>query len=129
LEPEGPNGVPTPMPTFNPENLIDRTFLLDPETDGLCFRARVKQIAYELEEDNEKGQIDRIKAFIQIDKGDKMVEEIITNSSILDYIQKDETDEDNPNKTWRFCSITAHQGPLLPNDPDYNGSSYNVQVE
>jgi hypothetical protein len=25
--------------------------------------------------------------------------------------------------------MTAHQGPLLPNDPDYNGSSYNVQVE
>jgi hypothetical protein len=102
LELEGPNGVPTPMLTFDPKDLIGRTFLLDPEPYGLCFCARVKQIAYKLEQDNDTGQIDRIKALIQIDKGDKMIEELITYSSLLDYIQKDEADENDPHKTWRF---------------------------
>jgi hypothetical protein len=37
LEPDGPNGVPMPMPTFYPQDLIGRTFLLDPEPDGLRF--------------------------------------------------------------------------------------------
>ena len=30
---------------------------------------------------------------------------------------------------WKFRAMKAHQGPLLPTDPDYNGSRYIVQVE
>ena len=39
-------------------------------------------------------------------------------------ISKDETEEG----LWKFKSISAYQGPLLPSDPAYNGSRYNVLV-
>ena len=30
---------------------------------------------------------------------------------------------------WKFQRIVSHQGPLLPNHPDYKGSTYNVMIE
>ena len=42
------SSAPRAMTTFDPEDLIDRTFLLDKNKDGTRYRARVKQIAYEL---------------------------------------------------------------------------------
>ena len=30
---------------------------------------------------------------------------------------------------YRIRAIIGHQGPLLPSDPDWKGSKYNVQVE
>jgi hypothetical protein len=52
-------------------------------------------------------------------------EEIMTYAEILQHIDGDESDE----RVWSFQHITGHQGPLKPDHPDYNGSSYNVQVQ
>jgi hypothetical protein len=52
-------------------------------------------------------------------------EEIITYNQMLNYISRDEEDP----VVWKFHQITAHQGPLKPDHPDYNGSTYNVMVE
>ena len=49
----------------------------------------------------------------------------MTYNEICDYISKDETEEGQ----WKFKAITAHQGPLSPSDPAYNGSRFNVLVE
>ena len=55
---------------------------------------------------------------------DKEFEEIVLYNELLDHISKDETEEG----LWKFKSISAHQGPLLPSDPAYRGSRYNVLV-
>ena len=38
-------------------------------------------------------------------------------------------EEDGENIVWKFKCISAHQGPLMPKDKDWNGSAYNVMVE
>ena len=38
-------------------------------------------------------------------------------------------EEDGEDILWKFKRISAHQGPLMPKDKDWNGSSYNVMVE
>jgi hypothetical protein len=125
---DGPNGVPFPMPTFDPTDLVGRTFLLDPEDDGSRHRAKIKQIV-KFEEENEHGLVDSLKVLLSIDKGDHKVEEIITYNTLLDYLDKNDAEEKDADKAWKFRAITAHQGPLLPTDHDYKGSKYNVQVQ
>ena len=43
---------------------------------------------------------------------------------IIDYIEA----ENDRDPVWKFKAIVGHQGPLRPSHPDYNGSTYNVQV-
>ena len=44
-------------------------------------------------------------------------------NEILDHILQENSEEAI---YWKFERIIAHQGPLLPTDPDYKGSKYNV---
>ena len=37
-------------------------------------------------------------------------------------------ENDSPDVMWKFKDIVAHEGPLKPTDPNYNGSLYNVLV-
>jgi hypothetical protein len=119
VEHDDPNGDPMCMPTFDPEDLLGRTFLLDHDPDGMRFRARIKHIAYDL----------WIKALISIDKGNKKIEEFITYAKHLEYIEKNEAEEDYPKRIWKFWTIIGHQGPLMVTEPKYKGSRYNVQVK
>ena len=52
-------------------------------------------------------------------------EEILSYNEILHHLEKDE----NTDVIWKFKGISAHQGPLAKNHPDYKGSSYNVRVD
>ena len=47
-------------------------------------------------------------------------------NKILDHISQENSDEA---VYWKFKYIIAHQGLLLPIDPDYKGSRYNVLIE
>jgi hypothetical protein len=38
-------------------------------------------------------------------------------------------DADGEDAVWKFKRIFAHQGPLLPNDPHWKGSKFNVGIE
>ena len=48
-------------------------------------------------------------------------------NEIMNYIHRDEIEEKG--QVWNFRKILSHSGPFKRSDPDYNGSSYNVQVE
>ena len=115
------------MPTFDPTDLIGRTFLQPKEQDGTRHHARVLKIIKELETDNESGHIDCIRVLIGIDKGESKIEEIISYQQLLDYIERSENDAEE--ELFRFKAIIGHQGPLKDGDPGYKGSRYNVQVE
>ena len=52
-------------------------------------------------------------------------EEVITYNDLMAYIAKD---QDNK-VLWQFKNITAHEGPLTPNHPNWKGSRYNVMIE
>ena len=109
-------------PVFDPEDLVGRTFLLDPQKDGQKHRARIVKLIEDHENDVDKNPT-RIKFLCSINND--TAEEVITYNQLLEYITRD---EENP-VVWKFRRITSHQGPLKPDHPDYNGSSYNVMVE
>ena len=47
-------------------------------------------------------------------------------NQVLDYLEKTQQEDDS---LYKFRAITNHHGPLKKNDPNYNGSLYNVMVE
>ena len=98
-------------PTFNPEELIGRTFLLDNQEDGQLYRARIAKAIDDHESSIEENPT-RIK-FVCSVNNDK-AEEIFTYNKILDFISKDE----ERNTLWKFKRISAHQGPLTPDHKD-----------
>ena len=111
-----------PSPVFDPEDLIGRTFLMDQQSDGQKFRAKVTEMV----EDHESQLLDnptRIKFLCSINND--QAEELLTYNQVLDYITKDEETD----ITWKFKRIASHEGPLSPEHPSYNGSSYNIMVE
>jgi hypothetical protein len=109
-------------PIFDPGDLVGRTFLLDKQEDGQRFQARIVKIVEDHESELQENPT-RIKFLCSVNGN--QAEEIITYNQMLDYISRDEEDP----VVWKFRQITAHQGPLKPDHPDYNGSTYNVMVE
>lgn len=110
-------------PAFNPQDLVGRSFLMDPEEDGQRHRATITRLV-ENHEDKTLNAAERIKFFCSI-SGEE-AEQLITYNQMLDYITKD---EDNHDIAWKFKKIVSHQGPLEASHKDYMGSSYNVMVE
>ena len=116
------------MPTFDPSDLIGRTFLLPPEENRERHRAKVtRQVVEIIDQDN--GQRIENMNFI-LDFGNGKVEELVSYNQLLEHLE-DVQDHDMgmDQELYRFRAIIGHQGPLLASDPDWKGSKYNVQVE
>ena len=115
-----------PMPTFDPTDLIGRTFLLPPEENGERHRAKVTRKVVEII-DKENGHRGENINFI-LDIGNGKVEEMISYNQVLAHL---ETAQDNDlgmnQEHCKFRAIIGHQGPLAPSDSDWKGSKYNVQ--
>ena len=118
---ENPSGS-KPMPTFDPSDLIGRTFLLPPEENGERHRAKVTRQVVEIINQDNGQRIENINFILDIGNG--KVEELISyNLNVQDH------DMGLDQELYRFRAIIGHQGPLLASDPDWKGSKYNVQVE
>ena len=110
------------MPILYPDDLVGRTFLLDPQEDGQRFRARVfASIDNHNTKVQDNPELKRFKCSINNDE----YEEILTYNQILRHIQKDQESD----ILWKFKEIVSHEGPLSQNHPHYNGSMYNVNIE
>ena len=116
------------MPTFDPSDLIGRTFLLPPEENGERHRAKVtRQVVEIIDQDNGQG-IEKINFELDIENG--KVEELISYNQLLEHLENaQDHDMIMDLELYRFGGIIGHQGPLLASDPDWKGSKYIVQVE
>ena len=116
------------MPTFDPSDLIGRTFLLPPEENGERHRAKVtRQVVEIIDQDN--GQRVENTNFI-LDIGNGKVEELISYNQLLEHLENAQGHNMGMDQElYRFRAIIGHEGPLLASDPDWKGSKYNVQVE
>ena len=122
---ENPSGSKL-MPTFDPSDLIGRTFLLPPEENGERHRAKVTRQVVEIIDQDNGHRIENINFILDI--GNSKVEELISYNQLLEHLENAQ-DHDMDQELYRFRVIIGHQGPLLASDPDWKGSKYNVQVE
>ena len=124
---ENPSGS-KPMPTFDPSDLIVRTFLLPPEENGERHRAKVtRQVAEIIDQENGQ-RIENINFILDIGNG--KVEELISYNQLLEHLANyQDHDMGMDQELYKFRAIIGHQGLLLASDPDWKGSKYNVQVE
>ena len=109
--------------TFTPDDLLGRTFLMQPEEDGQRFRARIVKKINEMDNNEEK-----TKFLCKLDSEDYDV--IMDYNDILDLVERQYEEEINdPERLWTFKRILAHEGPLKPHHPNYKGSQYNVLLQ
>ena len=114
------------MAEYNPDDLIDRTFLLPKNEQGERLRATTKRKVIETckhLDDQHDNAIEKIN--FHLDVGQGRAEAIMPYVQILDHLDYQEQHED----LYKFKAITGHQGPLSHQDENYKGSKYNVMVE
>jgi len=112
---------------FDPECLVNRTYLTDPDENGQIFRARVvKQLGKAIQ--RTRLQDDHAKFLVAINNPDNE-EKIMEYNELLNMFNKQQDNDDDPDAVfWKFEEILGHQGPLKPGDEGYKGSSYNVMM-
>ena len=103
-----------PMPTFDPSDLIGRTFLLPPEENGERHRAKVtRQVVEIIDQDN--GQTVEDINFI-LDIGNGKVEELISYNQLLEHLENaqdhDMGMDQEPYITFEPLSIIAADDPV-----------------
>ena len=110
-----------PMPEFDPDDLIGRTFLLPPQENGERLRAKVtKKVVEEIEAQN-GNRIPNINFILDICEG--KVKELITYNQLLDHLeQAEEQDNSMDQELYKFRAIIGHKGPLKVTDPNWKGS-------
>ena len=103
-----------------------RSVLMPTQDDGQRFRAQILERVQEFNKglDTERNENPMYRVLVGHDGGEKW-EELVAYNDLVTLVD-DEADSDG---LWRFRSIKSHQGPLLPSDPKYKGSRWNVFVE
>ena len=81
---ENPSGS-KPMPTFDPSDLIGRTFLLPPEENGERHRAKVTRQFVEIIDQDDGQRIENINFILDIGNG--KVEELISYNQLLEHLE------------------------------------------
>ena len=61
-----------------------------------------------------------------LDVGQARLQDIISYNEVLKYLEKENQDDET---LYKLRAITDHHGPLKANDPNYNGSLYNILDE
>jgi hypothetical protein len=111
------------MPGYSPHDLIHRSFLDLPSEDGQRFRFRIIKVIADHMEKLDK-QPEKVKFLVESKEGG--YEKILGYNEILSCLDEENISSEDMNK---FKNITAHQGPLYPNDPNSKGSKFNVLIE
>ena len=121
------NPTKVKLPKFSPADLLGVKYLHE-RADGSKLRAKVIRKLQSDAEDAHK----QIRFLIQMGDGEQTVDDVISYTELCDIIEeqhaKEEETATDPNAVRTYQDIIAHQGPLRPNHPDYNGSAYNLLI-
>ena len=105
---ENPSGS-KPMPTFDPSDLIGRTFLLPPEENGERHRAKVtRQVVEIIDQDNDQ-RVENTNFILDIGNG--KIEELISYNQLLEHLENaQDHDKGMDQELYRFIAMIGHQG-------------------
>ena len=110
-----------PMPTFEPSDLIGRTFVLPPEENGERHRAEVTRQVVQIIDQHNGQRVENINFILDIGNG--KVEELISYNQLLEHLENaQDNDMGMDQELYMFRAIIGHQDPLLASDPDWKGS-------
>ena len=117
-----------PLPEFNPDDLVGRTFILRPGDNGERLRAKVTRKVVEVTEKADGERVQNLSYILGIDNG--KLEEIISYNQLVDHLEG-AANEDNEisDDLFKFRALIGHQGPLKPTDPNWKGCKYIVLVD
>ena len=110
-----------PMAVLDPDSLIGRTYVSDPDDDDVQVRLKIVEA---IENQDKSLANDPLHMKFRAINSEETLEEILSYNEILDKLES----EDGEDSIWKFKSLDAHQGPLKPGDPSYKGSRWNVRV-
>ena len=103
---ENPSGS-KPMPTFDPSDLIGRTFLLPSEENGERHRAKVTRQVVEIIDQDNGQRIENINFILDIGNG--KVEELISYNQLLEHLENaQDHDMGMDQELYRFRAIIGH---------------------
>ena len=108
---------------LKPDNLIGRSFLLDPDEDRQHLRANIVKKIIMFDDEKES----KIKTHYLCEVADSPMDQIVDYHDLLERLDSQSFENDGE-KFFCLVGITAHQGPLTPNDPHYMGSAWNTLV-
>ena len=97
------------MPSFDPDDLVGRTFLSETQEDGQRFRVRIVK-ALEDHACNLANHPNRVKFVCSVN--DEQFEEVMSYADILQHLESAEDKDNGAGRIWRFRRISGHQGPL-----------------
>ena len=109
------------MDIIDVEDLVGRTFTLPEKKQGT---ATIIEAIGKHEEDVNNPTKNSARTKFKVKHNKDKFEEILSYNEIIDHIERS---EDAP-VMWELDEIIGHQGPLLHNHPNYDGSPYNVTV-
>ena len=109
------------MPITNPEDLFERTFLMEEQEDGQKFRARIVE-AMNSHEDEVIRNPDLLKFKCSINND--QYEEVMAYNDIVQRIYAYQDSD----ILWKYKEIVSHEGPLSQNHPNYKGSRFKVNI-
>ena len=117
-----------PLPGFNPDDLVGRTFLLPPGDNGERLRAKVTRKVVEDIEQADGERIQKLSFILGIGNG--KLEEIISYNQLVDHLEAAANDDNEiSDDLFKFRALIGHQGPLKPTDPNSKGCKNNVPVD
>ena len=117
-----------PLPEFNPDDLVGRTFLLPRWRQWGETKAKVTRKVVEDIELADRERVQKLSFILGI--GNEKLEEIISYNQLADHLEA-AANEDNKisDDLYKLRALIGHQGPLKPTDPIWKGCKDNVLVE
>ena len=109
------------LPTIQPDNLIGKTFLRKPSSDGIRLRAKIIE---QIKSDDDQRTNDPRFIKFRCTVNDGEFEDIVTYVDIINHIEKDDDECNN----WKFKSINGHEGTLSKEDHNYKGLRFNLLI-
>ena len=124
---DGPTST-KPLPEFNHDDLVGRTFLLPTGDNGERLWAEVTRKVVEDIEQADGERVQKLSFILGIGNGKS--EEIISYSKLVDHLEA-AANEDNEisDDLYKVRALIGHQEPLKPTYPNWKGCKYHVLVE